>query len=67
MLRFAEVTGRAELWIDGRKVAAKDAAAPAPFEGPLPAGTGERRVVLLVEAAPGAASGITGGVTLTGR
>lgn len=67
MLHFAEVTGRAELWIDGRKVAAKDAAAPAPFEGPLPAGTGERRVVLLVEAAPGAASGITGGVTLTGR
>lgn len=67
MLRFAEVTGRAELWVDGRKVAVKDAPAPAPFEGALPAGPGERRVVLLVEAAPGAPSGITGGVTLTGR
>jgi beta-galactosidase len=66
-IAFASVAGRAELWIDGRQVATKRDAAPAAFEAPLVPGAGARHVVLLVEVAPGAASGIGGAVMVRPR
>ena len=55
---FAEVVGRAEAWVDGVKRAEKTDFAGAPLMVPFPAGAAERQVVLVVEAAPGRASGL---------
>ena len=65
-LRFAAVGGRAELWVDGVRVADKPGFAPAPIVATLTPGAGARRIVLLVEAEPGAGSGVMGPVTLSG-
>jgi beta-galactosidase len=67
VIRFAAVAGKAELWIDGRRVAVKTGAASGPLEAAVPAGAGTRTIVLLVEAAPQAPSGILGPVTLEPR
>lgn len=66
-LRFASVGGRAELWVDGKKLAEKTDAAPAPLEAAFPAGSGQRTVELIVQAPAGQASGLLGKVTLTPR
>ena len=66
-LRFASVGGRAELWVDGKKLAEKTDAAPAPLEAAFPAGSGQRTVELIVQAPAGQASGLLGEVTLTPR
>ncbi|MES2441192.1 MAG: beta-galactosidase GalA [Pseudomonadota bacterium] len=58
VLVFAEVVGRAEIWLDGVKVADKPDPAPARIDVPLPAGEAERKLVVLVEAEPGKASGM---------
>lgn len=47
---LTNVTGRAELWIDGRRAAAKDGYAPGPLEGTLPPGDSQRRITVLIEA-----------------
>jgi beta-galactosidase len=65
-LRFAAVGGRAELWVDGVRVADKPGFAPAPIDATLTPGAGARRIVLLVEAEPGGASGVIGPVMLSG-
>lgn len=57
VVAFTEIVGRAEIWLDGRKVAEKADFAPAPLDVPLAAGAGERRLVVLVQAEPGKASG----------
>jgi len=62
IIRFGSVAGRAELLVDGRPVASKRDAAPGPMEARVPAGAGERVVLLLVEGA--APAGIAGEVTL---
>jgi len=62
---FAGIAGRAELWIDGRRLASKTDAATAPMTAALPAGTGERAVVLIIETAAGQPSGIVARVTIT--
>ncbi|SEN12388.1 beta-galactosidase [Sphingomonas gellani] len=67
VLRFEAVAGRAELWIDGRKLADKASADPAPLVANLPPATGRRLIVLLVEVVPGAPSGLLGPVTLAAR
>lgn len=54
---FTEIVGRAEVWLDGRKIGEKGKAAAGRLEVPLPAGPGERRLVVLVEAEPGKQSG----------
>ena len=66
-LRFASVGGRAELWVDGKKLAEKTDAAPAPLEAAFPAGSGQRAVELIVQAPAGQPSGLLGKVTLTPR
>jgi beta-galactosidase len=58
------VAGRAELWIDGRRVATKDDA-PGALAGDVPAGA--RQVAVLVQSVAGQASGILGSVRLTER
>lgn len=65
VLRFARIGGRAELWVDGRKLASKADAAPGELVAALPASTGQRTIALLVEAPAGAPSGILGGVSIT--
>lgn len=63
-IAFAGVAGRAELWVDGRRLAAKTDAAVAPIEAVLPPGSGERAVVLIVQPEAGRPSGLAGGVTV---
>ena len=65
MLAFAGIAGRAELWIDGRRVATKADPAPGPLVGAVASGIDPHRVALIVDSAPGVASGLTGGVVLT--
>lgn len=67
MLRFAAIGGRAELWVDGVQLATKADAAPGALAAALPPGAGPRTIVLLVEAAAGAASGLVGPVAVTSR
>ncbi|HEX8445557.1 MAG TPA: beta-galactosidase GalA [Sphingomonas sp.] len=66
-LRFAAVAGRAELWIDDRRVATKTDPAAGPIGAAVPAGNTPYRVVLIIDAAAGASSGMTGRVTLAAR
>jgi beta-galactosidase len=61
-IRFDSVAGRAELLVDGRPVATKRDAAPGTMKARVPAGAGDRVVLLLVEGA--APAGIAGEVTL---
>jgi beta-galactosidase len=57
VLTFTELVGSAEIWLDGKKIAEKRDPAPAKLDVALPAGQGERSLVVLVEAEPGKASG----------
>jgi len=54
---FTELVGRAEIWLDGRMIAEKRDVAPGRLEAVLPAGQGERRLAVLVEAEAGKPSG----------
>lgn len=40
---------KAQVWIDGRLVAGKVSFAPVEWRVPPPAGTGERRIILIIE------------------
>lgn len=66
-LIFASVVGRADLFVDGKRVAEKTAGAAGPLAVDLPPGSGERTIVLLVSAAAGQPSGLVGGVTIQPR
>ncbi|USI72739.1 beta-galactosidase GalA [Sphingomonas morindae] len=63
-IAFARIGGRAELWVDGVRLASKTQDAPGPLTARLPAGAGPRHVALLVEARGGPA-GLLGPVTVT--
>ncbi|WP_343728950.1 beta-galactosidase GalA [Duganella sp.] len=63
-LRFAAITGKAEIWLDGKLIGKKDSYASAPLDVTLPAGAGKREINVLIEAEPGQASGIEGHVTI---
>lgn len=54
---FTEIAGRAEIWIDGQRVARKTDFAPASLEVPLAPGERPRKLIVLVEAEPGKPSG----------
>jgi beta-galactosidase len=66
-IRFQKVGGRAELWVDGRKLAEKADPNPAPLEAVLGGGESVRNVVLLVEAPDGSISGLLGSVGISAR
>ncbi|UZK64691.1 beta-galactosidase GalA [Sphingomonas sp. M1-B02] len=57
VLVFTQLVGRAEIWLDGVKVAEKRDPAPAALEVTLPTGQAERTLAVLVEAEPGKPSG----------
>lgn len=61
-LVFDDLTGKAEVWIDGRLAGQKPAEARSIFAVDIPPGDGERAVHLLVEAALGAQAGFGGDV-----
>jgi beta-galactosidase len=61
---LTNVTGRGELWVDGRRAAAKDSYAPGPLEGTLPPGDGQRRITVLIEADQGKLAGLSGAVVI---
>ncbi|UIJ44306.1 DUF4982 domain-containing protein [Sphingomonas cannabina] len=67
VIRFERIGGRAELWVDGQKLADKADTAPAPLEANLPPGAKPRVVVLVIEASAGAESGILGSVDVLPR
>lgn len=64
-IAFAAVAGRAELWVDGQRLATKATAEAGPIAAALPPGTGERTVVLIVATAAGQPSGIVDAVSVT--
>ena len=63
-IHFASLHGKAEIWLDGALIGKKDSDAAAPLDVVLPAGSGKREINVLIEAAPGQASGIEGQVTI---
>jgi beta-galactosidase len=63
-LVLREIAGKAEVWLDGAKLGEKRDAAPGPLTLTLPRGPAWRTLTVLVEAAPGQPSGITGDVTI---
>ena len=65
-LHFAQLGGRAEVWLDGEKLATKTTAAPAPFKVKLPPGEGPRTVTLRIPVAPGKPVGPGGVVEVRG-
>jgi beta-galactosidase len=67
VIRFASIAGKAELWVDGQRLAVKERAEAGPLEALVPAGAGVRKIALLVEAVPEASSGILGPATLDPR
>jgi beta-galactosidase len=58
-LKFGGIVGRAEIWLDGKRVADKQGYGEATLEAPLPPGGGERIVTLLVENEPGRPGGLS--------
>lgn len=62
---FGSLTGIGEIWLDGRKIAAKTEAASAPLSVALPPGAGRRVVTLLLRSAPDGPIGLAGAVTIT--
>ncbi|WP_043609766.1 hypothetical protein, partial [Novosphingobium sp. B-7] len=48
-VRFASLVGRAEIWLDGVRVALKADPAPAPLAITLPPGNGERLLDVLFD------------------
>jgi beta-galactosidase len=57
-LTFGGIIGRAELWLDGKRVADKPGYGEAAMSVPLSPGSAERIVTLLVENEPGRAGGL---------
>jgi beta-galactosidase len=67
MIAFDAVGGRAELWIDGNRIAVKDGTDTAPLRASIGPGAGPLIVALLVYAPAGQPSGILGPVAVTAR
>jgi beta-galactosidase len=67
VIAFDAVGGRAELWIDGSRIAVKEGTDTAPLRAPIAPGAGPRIVALLVYAPAGQPSGILGPVAVTAR
>jgi beta-galactosidase len=64
-VRFERIIGKAEIWIDGRKVAEKTDAGAGPLVAPFPAGDGLRMIsVLIAVPEAGNEGGIAGRVSV---
>ncbi|HEX7694862.1 MAG TPA: beta-galactosidase, partial [Sphingomonas sp.] len=58
-LEFRGIVGRAEIWLDGKRVAEKPGYDEAALEVPLPPGNAERALTLLVQNEPGKPGGLS--------
>ncbi len=67
IISFEKIVGRAEIWLDGTKVAEKEQATPAPMEIPLPPGAKDHSVTLLFHADASEDLGISGKVLINDR
>ena len=67
VITFDALGGKAELWIDGTRIAVKEGTDTAPLRAPIAPGAGPRVVALLVNAPAGRPSGLLGPVTITAR
>jgi beta-galactosidase len=64
-LHLRDVTGKAEVWLDGKLAGEKTASDRKTFSVPFPAGDGERMINVLIEApAAGTPAGLGGPVTV---
>ncbi|MGD9636067.1 MAG: beta-galactosidase GalA [Pirellulales bacterium] len=66
-LVFAELVGKAEVWIDGKLAGQKSSPQGNEFAVELPPGDGARAVQVLVEASPGTRAGLGGAVRVESR
>jgi beta-galactosidase len=67
ILRFGGIVGRAEIWLDGRKVAEKPDFTEASLDVAVPASSEEHVVTLLVESRPGLIGGLSQPATVGAR
>ncbi|WP_221284719.1 beta galactosidase jelly roll domain-containing protein [Mucilaginibacter sp. SP1R1] len=63
-LIFQKVTGKAELWIDGKMIGARNNAVTADWTVNLPAGSRDRVISVLIEAESGSKAGLGGVVSI---
>jgi beta-galactosidase len=63
-LTFREISGRAEVWVDGVKLGEKTTFEPGPLTLTLPQGGLWRTLTVLVQSQPGQPSGVTGRVAV---
>ncbi|MEO8616583.1 MAG: beta-galactosidase GalA [Luteolibacter sp.] len=63
-IQFSEITGKADVWLDGKRVASKEAFEPGPLIVALPAGEGTRTLSLLIETKTGEPAGMDRIVTV---
>ena len=59
-LGFTSVTGRATIWVDGKKVAQKDSAATGPLDVSIAPGAEPREIALIFETVVGQRTGLSG-------
>jgi beta-galactosidase len=65
VVRFERIVGKAEVWIDGRKVAEKTNVDAGSLTAPFPAGDGERTISVLIQISEaGAKGGLAGRVSI---
>jgi beta-galactosidase len=61
-LMFEQISGRAEVWLDGVKLGEKNSFEPGSLTLPLPQGGTSRTLTVLLQSQPGQACGMTGRV-----
>jgi beta-galactosidase len=64
ILQFKKLTGKAEIWLNGKLIATKASFEPADFSVPFPAGSAENRVNVLIETMPKQKAGLGGIITV---
>ena len=66
-IQFGGITGKAEVWLDGKKIGEKTTSEPAPFSVVLPAGDKSHVLNVLVQGTEGHPAGLSGSVKVNGR
>jgi beta-galactosidase len=59
---FKSITGKAEVWLDGKRIGTKAGFDAAPLAVTIDAGPSERTISVLLEAQPGHSAGLGGEV-----
>ena len=64
-IAFAQITGEAEIWLNGTRLDVKSDPAPAPYSVPLAPGQGPRELTVLLRTQRGVPAGLSGPVAIT--